>query len=63
MATDANLNPISVLNDNNEMDGFDVDVGKEICQAHGRRAEDRDPEWTVITAGKWVDVGMFRWAR
>lgn len=54
MATDANLNPISFLNDNNEMDGFDVDVGKEIAKRMGVELKIVTPEWTVITAGKWV---------
>ena len=53
VATDANWAPQSFLNDNNEMDGFDVDVAKEIASRMGVGIEFITPDWSVITAGNW----------
>jgi len=53
IASDANWPPQSFLNDSNEMDGFDVDVAKEIASRLGVEAEFVTPQWTVITAGNW----------
>lgn len=53
MATDANLPPLSFLNEQNQLDGFDVAVGKEVARRLGVRLEIVTPEWTVITAGRW----------
>lgn len=53
MATDANLPPLSFINDSNEMDGFDVSVGREIASRLGVELEIITPEWTMITAGHW----------
>jgi len=54
IATDAAWAPQSFVNDNNEMDGFDVDVGKEIARRLGVTAEFVTPGWEIITAGNWV---------
>lgn len=54
IANDANWAPQSFLNDDNEMDGFDVDVAKEIAKRLGVKAEFVNPEWGVITAGNWA---------
>jgi polar amino acid transport system substrate-binding protein len=53
MSSDAAYPPQSFLNDNNEMDGFDVDVGKEIAKRLGAELEIITPAWEVITAGNW----------
>ena len=53
IATDANWAPQSFLNDKNEMDGFDVDVGKAIAAHLGVTAEFVTPGWDIITAGNW----------
>ncbi len=53
VATDANWAPQSFLNDNNEMDGFDVDVAREIAQRMGVEVEFVTPAWDIITAGNW----------
>lgn len=53
VATDANWAPQSFLNDNNEMDGFDVDVAKEVAKRLGAKAEFVTPSWDIITAGNW----------
>ena len=53
VATDANWAPQSFLNDKNEMDGFDVDVAKEVAKRLGAKAEFVTPSWDIITAGHW----------
>lgn len=53
IATSANWAPQSFMNDNNKMDGFDVDVGKEIAKRLGVGYEVVTPTWDVITAGNW----------
>lgn len=53
VATSANWAPQSFLNEKNEMDGFDVDVAKEIAKRLGAKVEFVTPAWDVITAGNW----------
>ncbi len=53
MSSDPAYPPQSFLNDNNEMDGFDVDVGREIAKRMGVELEIITPAWEVITAGNW----------
>ena len=53
-AVDAEYPPFSFLNSNNEMDGFDVDVAKEVAKRLGVEIEFITPGWDVITAGKWA---------
>ncbi|NLS00364.1 transporter substrate-binding domain-containing protein [Rhizobium sp. P38BS-XIX] len=62
VATDANWAPQSFMNDKNELDGFDIDVAKNVGQRLGVKVEFVTPGWDIITAGKWagrwdVDVG------
>ena len=54
VATDSNWAPQSFINDDNEMDGFDVDIAREIAARLGARARFVTPQWEVITAGKWA---------
>lgn len=53
VATSPNWPPQSFINDNNEMDGFDVDVAKEIGKQLGVKVEFVTPEWNIITSGRW----------
>ena len=53
MSSDPEYPPQSFLNDSNEMDGFDVDVGKEIAKRMGVELKIVTPAWDVITAGNW----------
>ena len=53
VATDANWPPQSFINDKNEMDGFDVDVAREIAKRMGVEIEFITPSWDIITAGNW----------
>ena len=54
MSSDPEYPPQSFLNDANEMDGFDVDVGKEIASRLGVELAIVTPAWEVITAGGWA---------
>ena len=53
VATDASWEPQSFVNDNNEMDGFDVEVGREVAKRLGVDVEFVTPSWDIITAGNW----------
>lgn len=53
-ALDVEYPPFSFLNSSNQMDGFDVDVAKEVAQRLGVELEQVTPGWDVITAGKWA---------
>jgi polar amino acid transport system substrate-binding protein len=53
LSSDASYPPQSFLNDKNEMDGFDVDVGREIAKRLGAELKIITPAWEIITAGKW----------
>lgn len=53
MSSDAAYPPQSFLNENNEMDGFDIDVGREIANRLGVELEIVTPAWEIITAGNW----------
>lgn len=53
VATDANWAPQSFMNDKNEMDGFDIDVAKNIASHLGVEVEFVTPGWDIITAGNW----------
>jgi polar amino acid transport system substrate-binding protein len=54
MSSDPEYPPQSFLNDANEMDGFDIDVGKAIAEKMGVELEIVTPSWEVITAGSWA---------
>ena len=53
MSSDPEYPPQSFLNDNNQMDGFDVDVGKEIAKRMGVELKIVTPSWDIITGGNW----------
>jgi len=53
VATDANWAPQSFINDDNKMDGFDVDVAREVAKRLGLEVEFVTPSWDIITAGRW----------
>lgn len=53
MSSDPEYPPQSFLNSNNEMDGFDVDVGKEIAKRMGVELKIVTPSWDIITGGSW----------
>ena len=53
LSSDAEYPPQSFLNEKNEMDGFDVDVAKEIARRLGVKLKIVTPAWEIITAGKW----------
>jgi len=53
-ALDAEYPPFSFLDASNHMDGFDIDVAKEVAKRLGVELEHVTPGWDVITAGKWA---------
>lgn len=53
MSSDPEYPPQSFLNDQNEMDGFDIDVGREIARRMGAQLKIVTPAWELITAGGW----------
>lgn len=53
VSTDANYEPQSFLNASGELDGFDVEVAREIAERLGVEVEFVTPDWDVITAGNW----------
>ncbi len=53
LSSDAAYPPQSFLNDKNEMDGFDVDVARELAKRLGAELEIVTPAWEIITAGRW----------
>jgi polar amino acid transport system substrate-binding protein len=52
-ALDVEYPPFSFLDASKQMDGFDVDVAKEVAKRLGVELELVTPGWDVITAGKW----------
>ncbi|MCI0430229.1 MAG: transporter substrate-binding domain-containing protein [Rhodospirillales bacterium] len=55
MSSDPAYPPQSFLNDKNEFEGFDIDVGREIAKRLGAELKLVTPAWEVITAGNWGD--------
>lgn len=53
VATNANWPPQSFINDKNELDGFDVDVAREIAKRMNAKIELVTPNWDIVTAGNW----------
>ena len=53
MSSDPAYPPQSFLNDKNEFEGFDIDVGREIAKRLGAELKVVTPSWEVITAGNW----------
>ena len=54
ISTDAEYPPQSSIDANNELIGFDVDVGRAVAKYMGVKAEFVTPGWDVITAGRWA---------
>ena len=53
ISTDANYAPQSFLNDKGQLDGFDIDVSKEVAKRMGVKVKFVTPDWDLIVAGKW----------
>jgi ABC-type transport system substrate-binding protein len=53
VSSDPNYAPQSFLNDAGELDGFDIDVAKEVATRLGVELEFVTPDWDLITAGNW----------
>jgi len=53
VSTDANYSPQSFLNEKGQLDGFDIDVSKEVAKRLGVKIKFVTPDWDLIVAGKW----------
>jgi len=53
ISSDANYAPQSFLNDKGQLDGFDIDVSKEVAKRLGVKVKFITPDWDLIVAGKW----------
>ena len=53
VSTDPYYPPQSFLNEDGELDGFDVDVAREVARRLGVELELVTPDWDMITAGDW----------
>jgi polar amino acid transport system substrate-binding protein len=53
VSSDPNYKPQSFLNEKGELDGFDIDMSKEIAKRLGVKVEFVTPAWDVIVAGNW----------
>ena len=53
VSTDPNYKPQSFLNEKGELDGFDIDVAKEVAKRLGVTVKFETPDWDIIVAGKW----------
>jgi len=53
-----NYPPFSFLNEQNQLDGFDVDVAKAVAKRLGVKLKLEPPSWDVIAAGR--DAGHRR---
>lgn len=53
VSSDANYAPQSFLNDKGQLDGFDIDVSKEVAKRLGVKVKFVTPDWDLIVAGKW----------
>ena len=53
VATESDWFPQAFINDDNELDGFDVDVAKEIARRMEVDIRFVTPEWDIIIAGNW----------
>lgn len=54
MSTDPEYPPQSSLNADNEFEGFDIDVGREIAKRLGVEIQFVTPGFDVVVAGRWA---------
>jgi peptide/nickel transport system substrate-binding protein len=53
VSTDPNYAPQSFLNDEGELDGFDINTAQEVAERLGVEIEFVSPDWDMITGGNW----------
>lgn len=54
IATNSDYPPQAFLDANNQLDGFDIEVSKEIAKRIGVKAAFVTPGWEIMTAGNWA---------
>ncbi len=55
VSTDPNYPPQSLLNEDNQFEGFDIDVATEIAKRLGVKAEFLATDFSAVTAGNWAN--------
>src|ERR1017187_6545010 len=50
---DPSYPPFSFLNQQNQMDGFDIDIAKAVAEKFGAKLRIETPSWEIVTAGRW----------
>lgn len=61
VATNANWPPQSFLNDSGKLEGYDIDVSREIAKRLGVEVAYETPDWAIMTGGHWkgrFDIGV-----
>jgi polar amino acid transport system substrate-binding protein len=53
VATNSDYRPNSFLGDSNELEGFDIDVSREVAKRLGVDVKFVTPGWEIMTAGRW----------
>jgi polar amino acid transport system substrate-binding protein len=51
--TDQAYPPFSFVNDKGDMDGFDIDIAREVAKRLGVGLKVETPSWEIIVAGNW----------
>ncbi|MBM4035514.1 MAG: ABC transporter substrate-binding protein/permease [Planctomycetes bacterium] len=54
VAVDANYYPQSFIGKGGELDGFDVDVAREVARRLGVKVSFATPDWEAIVGGRWA---------
>lgn len=54
VATNSDYRPNSFMGDKNQLEGFDIDVSREVAKRLGVDVKFVTPGWEVMTAGRWV---------
>ncbi|MGO4436287.1 transporter substrate-binding domain-containing protein [Rhizobium sp. RAF56] len=55
VATNSDYPPQAFLNAENELDGFDIEVSREVAKRMGAKANFVTPGWEVMTSGRWAN--------
>lgn len=53
VGSNSDYRPNAFLGDNNQLQGFDIDVSKEVAKRLGVDVQFVTPGWEIMTAGRW----------
>lgn len=54
VGTNSDYRPNAFLGDDNQLQGFDIDVSREVAKRLGVNVKFVTPGWEIMTAGRWV---------